>query len=107
MIKKTDWQHSGTSFHNVTITTSTNRLAEVLGPPSHRDPGDGKVTREWALEYIDPSDPVGEAPKRFVTVYDWKEGWDFPDNMTVRFHIGARSLHESMRAKELLISKLK
>jgi len=50
---------------------------------------------------------VGEAPKRFVTVYDWKEGWDFPDNMTVRFHIGARSLHESMRAKELLISKLK
>jgi hypothetical protein len=106
MIKKTDWQHSGTSFHNVTITTSTNRLAQVLGPPSSRDSDDSKVTREWFLEYIDPFDPIGSAEKHFVTVYDWKEGY-FPDSMTLQFHIGARSLHESMRAKELLISKLK
>jgi len=53
---------NGTSFHDVIVEASLERLLRLFGKPAYEDI-DGKVTREWILK-----GPRGE----YVTVYDYK-----------------------------------
>lgn len=67
----------GTSFHDVEIHMSFDRLVEKLGPPhTTYEPGD-KVRYEWCFRAKNRSD-------RPVTVYDWKTYSDKPRE----WHVG-------------------
>jgi hypothetical protein len=82
-MKKTNSSTNGTSFHNVTIKTSVNKLKSVLGEPEFEDnTGEDKVNFEWDLETSE-----GDV----VSLYDWKEYREIDLDETIEFHIGAHS----------------
>jgi hypothetical protein len=82
-MKKTNSSTNGTSFHNVTIKTSVNKLKSVLGEPEVEDnTGEDKVNFEWDLETSE-----GDV----VSLYDWKEYREIDLDETIEFHIGAHS----------------
>ena len=95
MAKLTQQSVNGTSFHNVTITTTVNHLTEILGKP---DLGDGEKTNyEWNCETEDG--------KPF-TIYDWKEYGRPGVYSRIEFHIGAHDKMQSLNAYYELIKML-
>jgi hypothetical protein len=82
-MKKTNSSTNGTSFHNVTIKTSVNKLKSVLGEPEFEDnTGEEKVNFEWDLETSE-----GDV----VSLYDWKQYREIDEDEIIEFHIGAHS----------------
>jgi hypothetical protein len=82
-MKKTNSSTNGTSFHNVTIKTSVNKLKSVLGEPEFEDnTGEEKVNFEWDLETSE-----GDV----VSLYDWKQYREIGEDEIIEWHIGAHS----------------
>jgi hypothetical protein len=87
----------GTSYYGVTITTSVNRLIEVLGEPHYEDEFvDEKVSVEWDFETENGL---------VFTIYDWKE-YDNPActnrHKNYRFHIGTKNSGDGYEVLEIL-----
>lgn len=82
-MKKTNSSTNGTSFHNVTIKTSVNKLKSVLGEPEVEDnTGEDKVNFEWDLETSE-----GDV----VSLYDYKQYREIGEDEIIEWHIGAHS----------------
>jgi len=96
-MKKTEKSANGTSFHDVTITTSINKLIQVLGEPSYVGDYEDKVSVEWICELGDGG--------RVVTVYDWKEYRSFGKDENIEFHIGGLSKRDTFDAQSYLVTK--
>ena len=97
-MKKTEKSANGTSFHDVTITTSINELTRVLGEPSYTgDPIEDKVTVEWVCETEE-----GEV----VTIYDWKEYRSIGKDEKIEFHLGGQRKIHTLNGKEELVTLL-
>ena len=95
-MKKTERSANGTSFHDVVITTSINKLTQLLGEPSYYDnSGDDKVNVEWDCEIENGN---------VVTIYDWKEYRPIGKDENIEFHIGGLSKIDTIDAKLELIS---
>lgn len=98
-MKKTNQSASGTSFHNVTITTSIQALTSLLGEPTYIcDPIEDKVSVEWICETVEGY---------VVTIYDWKEYRHLSKDEQVTFHIGGKNKFETLVAKDEIIDNLK
>jgi hypothetical protein len=83
-----------TSFHDVTIKTSINKLTKILGEPSIQDnTGKDKVNVEW--EVITEDGVVG-------TIYDWKEYRRLDRDDLVEFHIGGFNKSDTLIIKNKL-----
>jgi hypothetical protein len=93
-MKKTEKSANGTSFHDVTITTSINKLTKVLGEPSYIGDYEDKVTVEWVCE-------LGDG--RVVTVYDWKEYRSIGKDENIEFHIGGLNKMDTFDAQSYLV----
>lgn len=99
MAKLTQQSVSGTSFHNVTITSTINELMEILGEPSDmNNSGQDKVNVEWECET--------ENGKPF-TIYDWKEYRPIGYDELIEWHIGADNELQAINAKQELNKMLK
>lgn len=93
-MKKTDKLTNGTSFHNVTIKTTINKLMDAIGDPDYFDnEGDDKVNVEWVRE---------TALGHIITIYDWKEYRVLGLNEEVEFHLGGQEKDHTLKAKEEL-----
>ena len=98
-MKKTNQSANGTSFHDVTITTSINELVRVLGEPTYvGDYGEDKVTVEWVCETEE-----GEV----VTIYDWKEYRWIDKDEKIEFHLGGLRKIHTLNGKEELVKLIK
>lgn len=98
-MKLTNLSAEGTSFHNVTITTTVNALMELLGEPSFTDDWeDSKVTLEWVCETKN-----GDV----VTIYDWKEYRPISGEEMIEFHLGGHNMMSTLEGKEELMDELK
>ena len=98
-MKKTDKTADGTSFHNVTIKTTINKLTDALGHPQHYyNDGEDKVNVEWVCET-----EGGDV----VTIYDWKEGRTIGVDEKIEFHLGGHNKMSTLEAKEQLVQILK
>lgn len=98
-MKKTNQSANGTSFHNVTITTTINALIELLGEPTYTgDWSEDKVTVEWVCETENED---------VVTIYDWKEYRKLDRDEMIEFHLGGHDLMSILNAKEELMEQLK
>jgi hypothetical protein len=97
-MKKTEKSANGTSFHDVTITTSINELTRLLGEPTYvGDYGEDKVTVEWICETEE-----GDV----VTIYDWKEYRSIGKDEMVEFHLGGLRKIHTLNGKEELVTLL-
>lgn len=97
-MKKTEKSANGTSFHDVTITTTINELTRLLGEPTYEDnSGEDKVNVEWICET-----EKGEV----VTIYDWKEYRSIGKDETIEFHLGGHRKIHTLDAKDELIQLL-
>lgn len=97
-MKKTEKSANGTSFHNVTITTTINDLTRLLGEPTYTgDPYEDKVSVEWICETEEGD---------IVTIYDWKEYRRLEDNELVEFHLGGQRKIHTLDGKEELVKLL-
>jgi hypothetical protein len=98
-MKKTDKGADGTSFHNVTIKTTINKLTDALGHAHYfQNTGEDKVNVEWICETED-----GDV----VTIYDWKEYRTIGVDEEIEFHIGGHNKMSTLGAKEQLVQMLK
>jgi hypothetical protein len=79
---------SGTSFQDVTITTTVNKLKRVLGEPKKGDNSNFAFAGET---------PVGD----FFTLYDWNNK-DLDPDAPIKFNIGAHSKIAALRAKDYI-----
>ena len=80
--RKTFKSAIGTSFHDVTVTTTYNTLVQILGDPNHGKSGDGKTNYEWVV-----TDKNGNV----CTIYDWKEYRDIDFDENITWHIGGKN----------------
>lgn len=88
-MKKTNKTANGTSFHDVTITATPQQLITILGEPNNNS-GDNKVNMEWVCENNDGV---------LITIYDWKENRPINNNENIKWHIGGRSIKDTLTAK--------
>ena len=99
-MKKTNKTADGTSFHNVTIKTTINKLMEAIGDPDYfENSGKDKVNVEWVRE---------TALGHVITIYDWKEYRVLGLNEEVEFHLGGQEKDHTLTAKrelELYLNK--
>lgn len=95
-MKLSNQNQSGTSFQDVTITTTVKKLIEKIGEPQYKqNSGEDKVNFEWVCETKDGT---------VFTIYDWKEYRELILDETIEFHIGSHSEEISNKAQfELLI----
>lgn len=97
-MKKTNKSANGTSFHDVTITTTINALVELLGEPTYTgDWSEDKVTVEWVCE---------NERGNIVTIYDWKEYRKLDRDEMVEFHLGGHNYLNTLDGKEELEREL-
>ena len=97
-MKKTTNLLKGTSFHDVTITTTVNDLVRVLGEPTYQqNTGDDKVNVEWVCETKDGD---------IVTIYDWKEYRSISENERIEFHLGGHKQIHTLDGKDELLRLL-
>lgn len=81
------------SFHGQTITTTVNKLIEVIGEPiEENNTGEDKTNFEWEFIIDDFS----------VYIYDWKEYAPIGRNELIDFHIGTDTAMQSLIAQEEL-----
>lgn len=97
-MKKTNQSANGTSFHDVTITTTVNALIEALGHPQYFDNfGEDKVNFEWICETENGD---------IVTIYDWKEYRSLGFDEEITFHLGGHRKIHTLNGKEELVKLL-
>lgn len=94
MAKLTKKSTNFTSFFDVVLNTTVNKIIEKFGKPLYESNGAGdKVNFEWQ----------GETESGDVfTIYDWKEYRELDLDETVSFHIGGFSLETTKMAKKEL-----
>jgi hypothetical protein len=94
----TSADYTGTSYHNVDITTTPSNLIELckkLDIEYHdNNRGEDKVNFDFDF-YIPEKD-------LYFTVYDWKEYQPLHLYGSYEFHIGAKDTMSSLEAKEIL-----
>jgi hypothetical protein len=99
-MKKTNKTPNRTSFHNVTIKTTINKLMEAIGDPNYfENSGKDKVNVEWVRE---------TALGHVITIYDYKEYRVLGLNEEVEFHLGGQEKDHTLTAKrelELYLNK--
>jgi hypothetical protein len=92
MLKSTNKEANGTSFHNSTVRASVNELIKVIGEPTYVvNDGEDKVNIEWELE-----DDNGNV----ITIYDWKEYRKIGYDEKINWHIGGKNKDITDNAKE-------
>jgi len=97
-MKKTEKSGNGTSFHNITITTTINELTKVLGEPTdYNNSGEDKVNVEWICE---------NKNGQIVTIYDWKEYRSIGLDEKIIFHLGGMGDYNTLEGKRELHSLL-
>lgn len=97
-MKRTNRSTAGTSFHNITVTTTVNKLIQAIGEPDYEDNlGDDKVNFEWECGL-----DTGEV----FTIYDWKEYREIDRDESIEFHIGSNTSAISRQALRELNEKL-
>ena len=90
MAKKTNKSNAGTSFYNVIITTTPQKLLDLFGEPTYGDnSGKDKTNFDWVLETED-----GDV----FTIYDWKEYRPLYMDEHIDFHIGGMSKYVTINA---------
>jgi len=94
----TDANYTASSFHNVTIYTTPNKLIELceIYDIEYFENNTGEDKCNFDFEFYVPSEDL------FFTVYDWKENEPLHLDTTYEFHIGTRDLLASIKAKEIL-----
>ena len=93
-MKKTNKTPNRTSFHNITIKTTINKLMEAIGDPNYfENSGKDKVNVEWVRE---------TALGHVITIYDYKEYRVLGLNEEVEFHLGGQEKDHTLKAKEEL-----
>ena len=88
-----------TSFHNVTIRTTVNKLMSII--PSH-DVEVSKDVDEKYQYYFYFTNSMGEE----ITIYDWKEYREVGLDEVLEFHIGSSDFFNGLLAKEELVAIL-
>ena len=88
-----------TSFHNVTIRTTVNKLMSII--PSH-DVEVSKDVDEKYQYYFYFINSMGEE----ITIYDWKEYREVGLDEVLEFHIGSSDFFNGLLAKEELVAIL-
>jgi hypothetical protein len=84
MIKLTNQDSSGTSFHNVTVFASVNELISLLGEPQYEcNDGSDKVNFEWTCL---------NRNSEIFTIYDWKQYRKISEDETIEWHIGGKNI---------------
>jgi hypothetical protein len=98
MAKQTNQSANGTSFHDVTIKTSANKLISVLGEPHWvNNTGEDKVNFEFIFE-TDEGD--------VFTIYDWKHYRKLDLDEVIEWHIGSHSRMISWDAQDEITKEL-
>jgi hypothetical protein len=98
MAKLTNQSANGTSFHDVTIKTSANKLISVLGEPHWvNNTGEDKVNFEFIFE-TDEGD--------VFTIYDWKHYRKLDLDEIIEWHIGSHSRMISWDAQDEITKEL-
>jgi hypothetical protein len=98
MAKQTNQSANGTSFHDVTIKTSANKLISVLGEPHWvNNTGEDKVNFEFIFE-TDEGD--------VFTIYDWKHYRKLDLDEIIEWHIGSHSRMISWDALDEITKEL-
>ena len=93
MIKKTDKQAFGTSFHNIRLVTTPQHLIDILGEPTYNENrGGDKTNMEW----------VCECNGKVITIYDWKEYREINMDEPIEWHIGGRNSNDTRMALQEL-----
>jgi len=94
MIKLTNQDSSGTSFHNATVFASVNELISVLGEPQYEcNDGSDKVNFEWTCL---------NGNNEIFTIYDWKEYREISEDEPIEWHIGGKNISITSRSAEEL-----
>ncbi len=90
--------YTGTSYHNVDITTTPSELIELCEELdieySDNNTGEDKVNFDFDF-YVPEKD-------LYFTVYDWKEYQRLNLDSSYEFHIGAKDQASSFEAQEIL-----
>lgn len=98
MAKLTEKSASGTSFHDITITTTPQKLIDALGEPQFGDnSGQDKTNFDFVCETED-----GDV----FTIYDWKEYRPLKMDEIIDFHIGGKTKFVTMIAQTELAKLL-
>jgi hypothetical protein len=98
MAKLTNKNANGTSFHDVTIKTSANKLISVLGEPHWvNNTGEDKVNFEFIFETEE-----GDV----FTIYDWKHYRSLDLDEIIEWHIGSHSRMISWDALDEITKEL-
>ena len=88
-----------TSFHNVTIRTTVNKLMSII--PSHDVEVSNDVDEKYQY-YFYFINSMGEE----ITIYDWKEYREVGLDEVLEFHIGSSDFFNGLLAKEELVAIL-
>ena len=98
----TDANYTQTSFHNVTIDTTPNKLIELceIYDIEYHECNTGEDKCNFDFDFYVPSEDL------YFTVYDWKEYEPLQLDTTYEFHIGTRDLLTSIKAKEIIEENL-
>ena len=88
-----------TSFHNVTIRTTVNKLMSII--PSHDVEVSNDVDEKYQY-YFYFINSMGEE----ITIYDWKEYREVGLDEVLDFHIGSSDFFNGLLAKEELVAIL-
>lgn len=83
----------GTSLQGY-VDISYEGIIDRLGFPGRTSSGDGKITRQWTLQY----------GPHVITIYDYKGDCSF-DGKTSAWHIGGKSLRVLEIVEDLLGTK--
>lgn len=80
MAKLTTKKSGGTSFHDVVLTTTVEKLRKVLGNPQYEsNDGRDESNFDWTCE---------TKSKKIFTIYDWKHYRPIKETDEIEFHIG-------------------
>ena len=97
-LKITTNETGGTSFHDVTVSTTINKLKTILGEPDFDDNyGDDKVNMEWNRK---------TSKGNVFTVYDWKEYRVIKPDEIIQWHIGGKNQPETREALNEILEAL-
>jgi hypothetical protein len=90
MVKQNEGGGCETSFHNVTIFTTPQKLIDKLGEPEYFcNDGYGKTNLDYSLITNDGVE---------FTIYDWKEYTPLKMDNNYDFHIGGKNRGECVDA---------
>jgi hypothetical protein len=88
-----------TSFHNVTIKTTANKLMSIISSQDVEVSGDVDEKYQYHFYF---TNSMGEE----ITIYDWKEYRAVGLDEVLDFHIGSSDFFNGLLGKEELVSLL-